>query len=259
MDESVRLSANAEATYAELSDEFTVDYSVTDPEFIERFTNFVFDEVANEAKLDDTLHYLGWLATLLGCQGAEEYRAVLKAALHNGVTPVQAKELLYQANAYLGMGRTSSFFRITNAVFVEEGIELPLPSQATTAPDKASRLAAGEEAQVAIFGEGMRGYAERGNPDYAVINEWLVDDCFGNWYTRGGLDLRQREIATFCILVAQGGCDAQARAHAAGNRTVGNPKELMVRIVLNNLPYIGYPRTLNALAALDAGYAPAGE
>lgn len=257
MDRSVQLTEEATQTYKQLSDEFTCDYSVTDPEFIERFTNFVFDEVKNEVQLDDTLHYLGWLATLLGCQGAEEYRAVLKAALHNGISPVQAKELLYQANAYLGMGRTSAFFRITNAVFFEEGIELPLPAQATTSPDKASRLSAGEEAQVAIFGESMRGFAQRGNPDYAVVNEWLVDDCFGNWYTRGGLDLQQREIATFCILVAQGGCDAQARAHAAGNCSAGNPKELLVRIVLNNLPYIGYPRTLNALAALDAGYSAA--
>lgn len=223
----------------------------TDPEFIERFDNFAFDEVADRVQLDDVTRYLGWLATLLGCQGIEEYQAILPAALRNGVTPVQAKEVVYQAVAYLGIGRVFPFLKATNDILEAEDVKLPLPEQATTDPTRESRLTGGEQAQIDIFGEGMRGYKDKGNPDYPWINEWLVDNCFGDWYTRGGLDLKQRELVTFCYIAAQGGCDAQAKAHAAANISVGNSKELLIRMVSSNLPFIGYPRTLNALSVIE--------
>ena len=82
----------------------------TDPEFIERFDNFAFDEVVNQDDLDDRTRMMAILATLLGCQGIEEYRAMLPAALNFGVMPVEAKEIVYQAVAYLGIGRVFPFF-----------------------------------------------------------------------------------------------------------------------------------------------------
>lgn len=234
---------------------YVSDFLRTDPEFIERFDNFAFDEVVVRVELDDETRYLGWLSTLLGCQGIDEYRAILPAALRNGITPVQAKEVVYQAVAYLGIGRVFPFLKATNEVLEAEGIELPLPEQAKTEPTRESRLAGGEQAQIDIFGEGMRDYKSKGNPEYPWINEWLVDNCFGDWYTRGGLDLKQRELVTFCYIAAQGGCDPQLQAHAAGNISVGNSKELLIRVISSNLPFIGYPRTLNAFAALEAATA----
>ena len=247
-----QITEAAQAFHEKMFPGYKSDFPRTDPELIERFDNFAFDEVVAQVELDDETRYLGWLATLLGCQGIDEYRAILPAALRNGITPVQAKEVVYQAVAYLGIGRVFPFLRATNEILEAAGVELPLPEQARTTPDRESRMAGGEQAQIDIFGEGMRGFAAKGNPDYPHINEWLVDNCFGDWYTRGGLDLKQRELVTFCYIAAQGGCDPQLRAHAAGNYSVGNPKELLVRVVSSNLPFIGYPRTLNALAALDA-------
>lgn len=66
------------------------------------------------------------LAALLGCQGVEEYRVLLPAALRAGVTPVQVKEILYQSVAYLGIGRVRPFFSVTNQVLTEQGVALPL-------------------------------------------------------------------------------------------------------------------------------------
>lgn len=246
-----RITEAARSFHEKMFPGYRSDFLRTDPELIERFDNFAFDEVVAQVELDDETRYLGWLATLLGCQGIDEYRAILPAALRNGITPVQAKEVVYQAEAYLGIGRVFPFLKTTNEILESEGVELPLPEQATTEPTRESRMDGGEQAQIDIFGEGMRGYADKGNPDYPWINEWLVDNCFGDWYTRGGLDLKQRELATFCYIVAQGGCDAQAKAHAAANISVGNTKELLVRVVSSNLPFIGYPRTLNALAAIE--------
>ena len=247
-----RITPQAQAFHEKMFPDREPVLPLTDPEFAERFENFAFDEVVAEVQLDDRTRYLGWLATLLGCQGIDEFRAILPAALRNGITPIEAKEVVYQAVAYLGMGRVRPFLKATNEILRAEGVELPLPAQAHNEPTEASRLAAGEQAQIDIFGEGMRDFAAKGNPDYPHINKWLAANCFGDWYTRGGLDLKDRELVTFCYIAAQGGCDPQLRGHAAGNLSVGNTRELLIRVISSNLPFIGYPRTLNALAALDA-------
>ena len=67
-------------------------FAQTDPEFIERFDNFAFDEVVNQDDLDGKTRFIAILATLIGCQGIDEYKVMLGAALNFGVTPVEVKE-----------------------------------------------------------------------------------------------------------------------------------------------------------------------
>ena len=221
----------------------------TDPEFVARFSNFAFDEVVNSGELDGKTRFLAILATLLGCQGIDEFRVMLPAALNFGVTPVEAKEVVYQAAAYLGIGRVLPFLNAANEIFRARGVQLPLEGQARTTTE--NRLQAGEQAQIDIFGEGMRGFAETGRDTNGQVNKWLVDNCFGDYYTRGGLDYKQREMITFCFLAAQGGCEPQLTSHAAANMRVGNGREFLIQIVSQCLPYIGYPRSLNALRCVN--------
>ena len=225
------------------------NFAQTDPEFIERFDNFAFDEVVNNDDLDDKTRFTAILATLLGCQGIDEYKVMLPAALSFGVTPVEIKEIVYQSVAYLGIGRVYPFLKATNEILVERGIDLPLAGQATTTAK--DRLQEGERAQIEIFGDGMRGFANSGNPETRHINKWLVDNCFGDYYTRNGLDLRQREMITFCFLAAQGGCEPQLISHAKANMRLGNDKAFLIKVVSQCLPYIGYPRSLNALRCVE--------
>ncbi|MEY8368982.1 carboxymuconolactone decarboxylase family protein [Anaerovoracaceae bacterium 42-11] len=56
---------------------------------------------------------------------------------------------------------------------------------------------------------------------------------------------------TFTAIISIGGCEPQAKGHVAGNLSVGNTKELLIQAVTTCLPYIGYPRTLNALACIE--------
>lgn len=221
----------------------------TDPEFIERFDNFAFDEVAGHDDLDDKTRFMAILATLLGCQGTDEFHAMLPGALNFGVTPVEIKEIVYQAVAYLGIGRVFPFLKITNEVLTEKGIKLPLPSQAATAAE--NRREAGTQAQVDIFGEQMRDFWKSGPEESCHINYWLADNCFGDYYTRTGLDYKQREMITFCFLAAQGGCEPQLTSHAAANMRLGNDKEFLIKVISQSLPYIGYPRSLNALRCVN--------
>ena len=222
------------------------NYRNTDPEFAERVEHFAFDEVVNESgqQLDEVTRHMAILATLLGCQGTEVFRRELPQALDAGVTPVMAKEIVYQAVDYLGMGRVLPFLDITNEVLTARGVVLPLEGQATTTIE--NRLEKGAQAQADIFGPQMLEAWKAGN-----INRWLAANCFGDYYTRTGLTLAQREMITFCFLAAQGGCEPQLTSHAKGNMNLGNDKDFLIRVVSQCLPYIGYPRSLNAVTCVN--------
>jgi 4-carboxymuconolactone decarboxylase len=71
-------------------------FKVTDPELIEVFDNFAFDEVLRHSRLDLRTRLMAQLAALIGCQALSEYRVMLGAALANGVTPSEVKEIVYQ-------------------------------------------------------------------------------------------------------------------------------------------------------------------
>lgn len=226
----------------------------TDPEFVERFDNFVFGEVGNTADeggsdLDDRTRLMAILAALIGCQGEFAFRAMAPAALEVGVTPVELKEIVYQSTAYLGMGRALPFLRIANDVLTARGVKLPLPGQATTEAD--ARRQAGNDVQVEIFGEQMRESWERGPEETRHLDRWLAANCFGDWYTRTGLDLAQREMITLCFLAGQGGCEPQLAAHTAANLRLGNDRIFLIKIVSQLVPYLGYPRCLNALRCIE--------
>lgn len=226
----------------------------TDAEFMERFTAFAFEEVVSQDDLDDQTRMLAILAALIGCQGADAYREMLPAALNVGVTPIEVKEMVYQATAYLGIGRVLSFLNITNQVLEVGGIPLPLAPQSTTTMD--NRREAGTQAQVDIFGEDMQDFWKSGPEESRHINYWLADNCFGDYYTRTGLNKNQREMITFCFIAAQGGCEPQLIGHAEANMRIGNDKAFLIKVISQCLPYIGYPRSLNALRCVNEAAKP---
>ena len=91
------------------------------------FDNFAFDEVLPYGDVDPRLRVITQLAALTAVGAVAEYRVMLGAALTVGVTPVEAKEVVYQAVPYGGMGRDFDVLPVTNEVLTERGVELPLP------------------------------------------------------------------------------------------------------------------------------------
>lgn len=243
------ITENAKAYHEKMFPGYVSGFLKTDPEFIERFDNFAFDEVVGHDDLDDPTRFMAILATLLGCQGIDEFRAILPASLNFGVTPVEAKEIVYQSVAYLGIGRVFPFLKAVNEVLEARGVALPLDGQATTTIE--NRREAGTQAQVDIFGDGMRDFWKSGPEESRHINHWLADNCFGDYYTRTGLNYKQREMITFCFLAAQGSCEPQLISHAAANMKLGNDKPFLIKVVSQCLPFIGYPRSLNALNCVN--------
>ena len=224
-------------------------YKNTDPEFAKVIENFACDEVINNDDLDDRTRMMAVLSTLVGSQSTDAFKEMLGCTLDSGVAPVEVKEIVYQATAYLGLGRVFPFLKCVNDELTERGIALPLDGQATTNPT--DRLEKGEQTQVDIFGDHMRGFSQSGPEESRHINKWLSDNCFGDYYTRGGLDYKEREMITFCFLAAQGGCEPQLTSHAAANLRIGNDKAFLIKIISQCLPYIGYPRSLNTLRCVN--------
>ena len=68
--------------------------AVTDPELIEVFDNFAFDEVLQHGDLEPRIRLMVQLASMIACQALREYRIMLGAALIVGVTPVEVKEIV---------------------------------------------------------------------------------------------------------------------------------------------------------------------
>lgn len=220
----------------------------SDPELVELFDNFAFDEVVNQDDLDDHTRMLAILASLVGCQGIDEFKAMLTAAYRLGVSAIEMKEIVYQGVAYLGIGRVFPFIHAINDFCISKEISLPLEGQSTT--NGKNRLEKGIQAQVDIFGEHMRNFYNSGSSENKHINYWLTANCFGDYYTRNGLDYNQREMITFCFLTSLGGCEPQLKAHISANIHLGNDAQFLIKIVSQCIPFIGYPRSLNTLQCI---------
>lgn len=227
------------------------DLSVSDFELTERFKYFAFEQVPNVPGFGLSQYYrhLSILCALLGSSSIDLYREFLPLCLDEELTPIQVKEILYQSCAYLGVGKVLPFINASNEIFTKLGISLPLAEQGTTTLE--NRREKGTQAQVDIFGEQMRDFYKSGPAERVHINYLLASNCFGDYYTRKGLDLKDRELVTFCLLASLGGVEPQLTSHAKANIKMGNDPKFLTAVITQMVPYIGYPRTLNAIACLS--------
>ncbi|MBE5101598.1 carboxymuconolactone decarboxylase family protein [Priestia aryabhattai] len=221
----------------------------TDPDFQDILSHFIFGEVFYQGNLDDKQRELITLVVLATNQALPQLKAHVNAALNVGLTPVEIKEAVYQCAPYIGFPKTLNAINEVNEVFKAKNIALPIESQKTV--DEDNRFQKGLGAQVEIFGDVIKQMQESAPSNQKHMQEYLSAFCFGDFYTRGGLDLKTRELLTFCIISALGGAEGQVKAHVQGNKNVGNDKETLITAITHCLPYMGFPRTLNALACVN--------
>jgi len=245
----ISLTENAVKNHEELFSNHESKLQETDPEFIELFDNWAFDEVIRQSKLDVRTRVLMILGSTIAAQALGEFKAMVGAALNVGLSPVEIKEVLYQSVPYVGVTKVFDFLHATNDLLKDRGISLPLPDQTTTTPE--TRFNNGVAVQNAIFGDAIERMRQQSPKDEWHIQDFLSANCFGDYYTRSGLDVRTRELLTFAFLISLGGCDPQVKAHVAGNLRIGNDRKRLIDVVTQLLPYIGYPRSLNALRTID--------
>ncbi|TPW32202.1 carboxymuconolactone decarboxylase family protein [Martelella alba] len=122
-----------------------------------------------------------------------------------------------------------------------------------TTSEQESRLERGRRALAAIDGSAgeavVNGLADIA-PDFAT---YLLEFPFGDIYSRPGLSLRDREIATVAALTAMGTAAPQLKVHIQAALNVGIAREEIVEILMQMAVYAGFPAALNGLnVARDA-------
>ena len=245
----MNISETANKKHEQLFPNHKSTLKITDPELIEVFDNFAFDEVIGYGNLDTRTRLLVILASMIASQALGEYRVMLGGALNVGVTPIEVKEIVYQAVPYVGIAMVFDFIHATNEILESRGIKLPLEGQSTTTHE--TRHEKGLELQKSIFGKMIDKMYEDSPSDQIHIQRYLSANCFGDYVTRNGLDIRTRELLTFSMLLSLGGCEPQLKGHIQGNLNVGNDKNVLLSTATQLLPYVGYPRTLNAIRCIN--------
>jgi 4-carboxymuconolactone decarboxylase len=243
------ISETATKNHEELFPGYESTLKVTDPELIELFDNFAFDEVLAYGNLDNKTRVMMIMGSTIAQGALTEYKMFVNAALNVGVTPVEVKEVLYQSVPYVGIAKVIDFIHLTNEILTERGIQLQLEGQSTTTPK--TRMKKGLALQKEIFGDMIDKMYETSPKNQLHIQQYLSANCFGDYYTRTGLDVKTRELLTYSMLISMGGTESQVKGHIIGNVKVGNNKETLLSVTTQLLPYIGYPRTLNAIKCLN--------
>lgn len=166
-------------------------------------------------------------------------------ALDKGLSPEEILEAIYQCAPYSGFPRAVDAVEIARSVFKAKNVKVD-ESRATVNAE--TRLQAGADAQGTLFTPAYAEAAKAGKQNMPTIQYFLSSNCFGDYYTRKGLDLNTRELLTMAILVNLG-TEPQLKAHIGANLKI-RTAEYVEQAIYNCLPYCGYPRTLNALRLL---------
>lgn len=121
--------------------------------------------------------------------------------------------------------------------------------------DRESRLERGKRALAKIDGDaGHKVVAALSDiaPDFAT---YLLEFPFGDIYSRPGLTLRDREIATIASLAAMGNAAPQLKVHIEAGLNVGLTRKEIVEILMQMAIYAGFPAALNGLFAAKEVFA----
>ncbi len=225
--------------------------SDNDPEFTEIAASFLCGDVlGRKGPLSDKQRALLILAALTAGQTLNPLYKYTQAAINVGATGEEIKETLYQTAPYVGLEKVQSALDEVNFALSENDIDLPTEPQ--TQVDEDGRFPVGLKCQQMIFGEdNINSMRDAAPKDLKHIQDYLSAYCFGDYYTRGALDIKMRELVTFTAIATLGGCEGQLKGHTAGNLSVGNTRADLIDALTTILPFNGFPRTLNALAVVN--------
>lgn len=220
----------------------------SDAEMMAILQKYIFGEVFTVGELDMKTREMITVVSLSTQQTLPQLKAHINAALNVGVSPVELREAIYQCAPFIGFPKTLNAITVLNEVFKEHGIQTPLESTMTV--KEQDRFKEGYKIQNELYGDeilqSMKGLPDNMGEDVARM---LTEVCFGDFYTRKGLDVKTRELLVLSILVTTG--DIQTlKSHIVGNMKVGNDAKTIAAVIIQVMPYTGFPKALAALKTL---------
>lgn len=219
--------------------------SPTDPEFMEILQRNIFGEVFYSGNLTAKERELITVAALSVMQTLPQLKAHINAALNIGNTPLEIRETIYQCAPFIGFPRTLNAIGVFNEVAQERNIKLPLENASTTTDE--NRLEKGYDIQQKLYGDEVKTAMASLPENYKnIVPDTLTTFCFGDFYTRNGLSLKQRELLSLVVLTTLG-AEKQLSAHIVGALKAGNDKETLLAAMVQAIPYIGLANALTTI------------
>lgn len=235
----------ADENYTGMHGNESMSEAVNDPELAAVMKKYIYGDLSRQIKLKDFERQLVTVVVLTTNQNHKFLKRAIEGALALEVTPLQIREALYHVAPYIGFPKVFEALDVANEVFKAKGIKLPLENQGTTTD--ANRFEKGLEFQVNAYGERINQMRDS-TPDYQKhLQDNLSAFCFGDTYTRGTLDYKTREMLTMAVIGTLGTGEPQYKSHVIGTLDAGATKEEVIGVITTMNPYIGFPRTLNAL------------
>jgi 4-carboxymuconolactone decarboxylase len=217
-----------------------------DPEFTEIRRRFIYGDIFYQGNIELKQRMLISLVVLTTIGNQTELSSQANAALTAGVQPREIKEALYQCAPFIGFPTVSNALQTVNTVLLNRDVSLPLEAERVLPDDE--RFEKGRAIQFPIYGDRIKqNLASLPDEHREKLPKYLTELCFGDFYAREGLDLQTRELLVLCVLCTLGDTERQIKSHAAGNLKVGNSRETLISAVTQCLPWIGFPKTLNAI------------
>ena len=219
-----------------------------DPEMLAILQKYIFGEIFTIGELDMKTREMITVTSLAVQQTLPQLKAHINAALNVGVTPIELREAIYQCAPFIGFPKTLNALSILNEVFKERGIETPLKIAATVKEEE--RYEKGLAIQNPLYGDEIKlAMSDLPQDMGADVARFLTEVCFGDFYTREGLDVQTRELLFIAALVTTGNTTT-LKSHIKGNLKAGNSKETITAAIIQCLPYVGFPNTLASLKVL---------
>lgn len=217
----------------------------SDKDFMDILQKYIFGEVFTVGNLDIKTRELLTITSLTIQQTLPQLKAHINGALNVGANPIEIRETIYQCASFVGFPKTLNAISVFNEVIKERGLEKELKSTKTT--NESNRYKKGYEIQNPMYGDeiiqNMKGLPDNMGENVA---KFLTEVCFGDFYTREGLSLKQRELMTIAILTTTGNTGV-LKSHIKGNLKAGNSIETITASIIQVLPYVGFPNTFAAL------------
>lgn len=220
-----------------------------DEEMLAILQKYIFGEIFVTGNLDIKQRELITVVSLSSMQTLPQLKSHINAALNVGNTPLEIREAIYLCAPFIGFPKTLNALSVLNEVFDERNIKTPLEHQ-TTIKEK-ERYSKGYEIQNPIYGDeiekSLKGLP--GNLDKKTA-KFLTEVCFGDFYTRGTLDLKTKELLGLIILISNNASDNTVKSHIKGNIKRGNSIETIASAIIQAMPYIGFPAGIKSLKLL---------
>ena len=216
-----------------------------DKDFMDILQKYIFGEVFTIGDLDIKTRELLTVTSLTVMQTLPQLKAHINGALNAGNSPIEIRETIYQCAPFIGFPKTLNAIAVFNEVIKERGLEKELKD--TTTVKESERFKKGFEIQNPMYGDeivqNMKGLPEDMGADVA---RFLTEVCFGDFYTREGLDIKTRELMTIAILTTTGNAGV-LKSHIKGNLKAGNSIETITAAIIQVMPYVGFPNSFAAL------------